>query len=79
MENFDEFRRNNSVGNSVGKNNTSLFFLLFFKFFSHYYSLGLYRDNIFVGQIPRKFTDGNIPSVFLFVFSNFLVVYETTW
>jgi hypothetical protein len=27
-----------------------------------------------VGKIPRKFTDGNIPSVFPFVFIGFLVV-----
>ena len=55
-----------SVGNSVGKNNTSsFFFLLCFKFFSHGNS---------VGKIPRKFTDENIPSVFPFVFNNFLVV-----
>jgi hypothetical protein len=50
------------------------FFLLCFNFFSHGNSLGIYRENISVGKIPRKFTDGNIPSVFPFVFINFLVV-----
>jgi len=49
------------------------FFLLCFNFFSHGNSLGIYRENISVGKIPRKFTDGNIPSVFPFVFINFLV------
>ena len=64
-----------SVGNSVGKNDTSsFFFLLCFKFFSHGNSVDIYRGNIFVGKIPRKFTDENIPSVFPFVFINFLVV-----
>jgi hypothetical protein len=65
----------NSVGNSVGKNDTSSFlFLLCFNFFSHGNSLGIYRGNIFVGKIPRKFIDGNIASVFPFVFIDFLVV-----
>jgi len=65
----------NSVGNSVGKNDTSSFlFLLCFNFFSHGNSLGIYRGNIFVGKIPRKFIDGNIVSVFPFVFIDFLVV-----
>ena len=64
----------NSVGNSVGKNDTSSFFFLCFNFFSHGNSLGIYRGNISIGKIPRKFTDGNIPSVFPFVFINFLVV-----
>jgi len=63
-----------SIGNSVGKNDTSSFFLLCFNFFSHDNSLGLYRGNISVGKIPRKFTDENIPLVFPFVFINFLVV-----
>jgi len=49
-------------------------FLLCFNFFSHCNSLGKYRGNISVGKIPRKFTDGNIPSVFPFVFIDFLVV-----
>jgi hypothetical protein len=66
--------RNYSFCNSVGKNNMSSFFLLCFNFFSHGNSLGIYRGNISVGKIPRKFTDGNIPSVFQFVFINFLVV-----
>ena len=30
--------------------------------------------NISVGKFPQKFTDGNIPSVFAFVFIDFLVV-----
>jgi len=51
-------------------------FLLCFNFFSHGNSLGIYRGNIFVGKIPRKFTDGNIPSIFPFVFINFLVVVD---
>jgi hypothetical protein len=50
------------------------FFLLCFNFFSHGNSLGIYRGNIFVGKIPRKFIDGNIASVFPFVFIDFLVV-----
>ena len=45
-----------------------------FKFFSHDNSVGIYRGNIYVRKTPRKFTDENIPSVFLFVFINFLVV-----
>jgi len=52
-----------SVGKSVGKNDMSSFFLLCFNFFSHGNSLGIYRGNIFVGKIPRKFTDENISSV----------------
>jgi hypothetical protein len=60
----------------VGKNDTSYFFLLCFKFFSHGNSVGIYRGNISVGKIPRKFTDENIPSVFPFVFINFLVVVD---
>ena len=51
-----------------------LFFLLCFKFFSHGNSVGIYQGNISVGKIPRKFTDENIPSVFPFVFINFLIV-----
>ena len=39
-----------SVGNSVGKNYTSSFFLLCFKFFSHCNSLGIYRGNISIGK-----------------------------
>ena len=38
-------------------------------------SLGIYRGNIAVGKICRYISDGSIPSVFLFVFINFLVVY----
>ena len=53
---------------------TRHFFLLCFKFFSHGNSVGIYRGNISVGKIPRKFTDENIPSIFSFVFINFLVV-----
>jgi hypothetical protein len=53
---------------------SSFFFLLCFKFFSHGNSVGIYRGNISIGKIPRKFTDENIPSVFPFVFINFLVV-----
>jgi len=66
----------NSVGNSIGKNDTSSFFFCFFFliFFSHCNSLGIYRGNISVGKIPRKFNNENIPSVFSFVFINFLVV-----
>jgi len=62
------------VGISVGKNDMSSFFLICFKFFSHGNSVGIYRGNISVGKIPQKFTDENIPSVFPFVFINFLVV-----
>jgi hypothetical protein len=62
--------------NSVDKNDTSSFFLLCFNFFSHCNFLGIYRWNFSVGKIPLKFTDGNIPSVFLFVFINFLGVKE---
>jgi len=56
-----------------------LFFLLCFKFFSHGNSVGIYRGNISVGKIPRKFTDENIPSVFPFVFINFLVMDPHLW
>jgi len=59
----------------VGKNDTSSFFFCFVLFFSHCNSLDIYRGNISVSKIPRKFTDGNIPSVFPFVFIDFLVVY----
>ena len=63
------------IGNSVGKNDTSSFlFLLCFNFFFHGNSLSIYRGNISVSKIPRKFTDGNIPSLFSSVFINFLVV-----
>jgi hypothetical protein len=61
----------NSVGNSVGKNGTSLFFLLFF---FHCNSLGKYQGNISVGKIRQQLTNENIPSVFPFVFIDFLVV-----
>jgi hypothetical protein len=63
-----------SIGNFVCKNDTSSFFFALFYFFSHCNSLGIYRENISVGKIPRKFTDGNIPSVFPFVFIDFLIV-----
>jgi hypothetical protein len=46
-------------------------FLRCYNFFSHGNSLIIYRGNIFVGKIPRKFTEGNIPLVFPFVFINF--------
>jgi len=66
-----------SVGNSVGKNNTLLlFFLLCFNFVSHGNSLGIYRGNIFIGKISQKFTNKNIPSIFLFIVIDFLVVIE---
>ena len=58
----------------LAKMTRHLFFLLCFKFFSHGNSVGIYRGNISVGKIPRKFTDENISSVFPFVFINFLVV-----
>ena len=64
-----------SVGNCVGKNDTSSFFLLCFNFFSHYNSLGIYQRNISVSKISRKFTYENISSVFSFVFIDFLVVF----
>jgi hypothetical protein len=68
--------RINSVGNFVGKKMTRHhFFLLCFNFFSHGNSLGIYQENISVGKIPLKFTDGNILSVFPFVFIDFLVVF----
>ena len=60
---------------SLVKMTRHLFFLLCFKFFSHDNFVGIYRGNISVGKIPRKFTDKNIPSVFPFVFINFLVMY----
>jgi hypothetical protein len=64
----------NSVGNSVGKRWHVIIFLLCFNFFSHGNSLGIYRGNISIGKIPQKFTDENIPSIFPFVFIDFLVV-----
>jgi len=58
------------------------FVLIFF----HCNSRGKYRGNIFVGKIHWQFTNENIPSVFLFIFANFLVVsceklygYSTCW
>ena len=51
------------------------FFLLCFNFFSHGNSLGIYRGNISISKISRKFTDGNIPSIFPFVFIDFLIVF----
>jgi hypothetical protein len=42
----------NFVGNSIGKNDTPSFFLLYFKFFFHCNSLGIYRGNIAIGKIP---------------------------
>jgi hypothetical protein len=63
-----------SVISLVKMTRHQFFFLLCLKFFSHGNSLGIYRGNISVGKSPRKFTDGNIPSVFPFVFINFLVV-----
>jgi hypothetical protein len=68
------YRENLPTENSVGKNDTSSFFLLCFKFFSHGNSVGIYQENISVGKIPRKFTDKNILSIFLFIFINFLIV-----
>jgi hypothetical protein len=60
---------------SVGINDTSLFFLLCFNYyFSHCNFLSIYRGNMSVGKINRKFTNKNIPSVFLFIFINFLIV-----
>jgi hypothetical protein len=50
------------------------FFCFVLIFFSHGNSLGIYRGNISVGKIPRKFTDEKIPSVLPFVFIDFLVV-----
>ena len=50
------------------------FFYFVLIFFSNGNSLGIYRGNISVGKIPRKFTDENIPLVFPFVFIDFLVV-----
>jgi len=64
----------NSICNFAGKNLHIIIFLLCFNFFSHHNSLGIYRGNISVDKIPQKFTDRNIPSVFLFVFIGFLVV-----
>jgi len=49
------------------------FFLLCFNS-AHCNSLGIYRGNIFVGKIPWKFTNENIPSIFPFIFINFLIV-----
>jgi len=65
----------NSIGNSVGKNNMSLFFFCFVLIFFFYCnSLGIYRENISVNKIPRKFTNKNIPLIFPFVFIDFLIV-----
>jgi hypothetical protein len=61
--------------NSVDKNGMSSFFLLCFNYyFSHCNSLGKYRENISVCKIRRQFTSKSIPSVFPFVFIDFLVV-----
>ena len=61
---------------SLVKNDTLSFFFLCFKFFSHCNFLSIYRGNISVGKIPWKFTNENIPLIFLFVFIDFLVVSE---
>jgi hypothetical protein len=75
-EQCSQFTDGITEGIYVGKNDTSsFFFLLCFKIFFHGNSVGIYRGNISVGKIPRKFTDENIPSVFPFVFINFLVVF----
>jgi hypothetical protein len=68
------YRQNFPSGIPSVKITRHLFFLLCFKFFSHGNAVGIYRGNISVGKIPRKFTDGNILSIFPFVFINFLVV-----
>ena len=65
----------NSVGNSVGKIITSLFFLLCFNYFVFHCNFrGRYRENIVVGKIRWYMFNGNISSVFPFVFINFLVL-----
>ena len=50
------------------------FFCFILIFFSHCNSLGKYRGNISVGKIRRQFTNENIPSIFPFVFIDFLIV-----
>jgi hypothetical protein len=40
-----------TVGNSVGINNISSYFLVFFYFIFYYNSLGIYRENIFIDKI----------------------------
>ena len=72
MNSVHIFTNKFTVGNSVGKNDTSLFFFCFVLIF--FPTVIPYRGNISVGKIPQKFTNGNIPSVFPFVFINFLVV-----
>jgi hypothetical protein len=49
-------------------------FYLCFNFFYLCNSLSIYRENNYVGKIPPQFTDGNIPTIFLFVFINFLII-----
>jgi len=66
-----------SVIPSVNCEHIIFFFCFVLNFFSHGNSVGIYRGNIFVGKISRKFTDKNISSVFPFVFINFLVVIES--
>jgi len=63
-----------SYEKKISQQHVIILFLLCFNFFSHCNSLGLYRGNMSVDKIPWKFTDGNIPSVFSFVFIDFLVV-----
>jgi hypothetical protein len=53
---------------------THHYFFYFVLIFSHCNSLGKYRRNISVGKIHRQFTNENIPSVFSFEFTDFLVV-----
>jgi len=62
--------------NSVGKKWHAIIFLFCFNFFSYGNSLGIYRRNISVSKIPRKFTDENIPSIFPFVFIDFLIMFR---
>jgi len=64
-----------SVGNSVGKSwHVIIFFCFVLIFLSLHNFLGIYRGNISIGKIPRKFTNKNIFLLFPFIFIGFLVV-----
>ena len=70
----------NFVGNSVGKNDTSSIFFYFVLIFFPTVIPSVYTEGIFssVKSLRSKFTDGNIFSVFSFVFINFLIVSHVT-
>ena len=83
-EQCSQFTNEFTDGIYVGKNGTSSFFFIFFNFFltviPSVYTEGIFLSVKSLGNLPTeifpwKFTDGNIPSIFPFVFIDFLVVF----